>query len=206
MTSSLKLLHPFMPFVTEEIWQTMVDDGSSIMVSEFPRPDDAHQDFIAEREMGIIMDVITSIRNIRGEMNIAPSKKLQVIISAQDAKEGGTVDMGAHYIKNLANLESLTIRNNREEPKKTAIGVVGSLLVYVLLEGVVDIAGEKIRLEKEIAKADKDLMIISRKLANRDFLAKASKAVVEREEEKFREVKEKHDVLKAALKRLQEIG
>jgi valyl-tRNA synthetase len=156
--------------------------------------------------MGIIMDVITSIRNIRGEMNIAPSKKLQVIISAQDAKEGGTVDMGAHYIKNLANLESLTIRNNREEPKKTAIGVVGSLLVYVLLEGVVDIAGEKIRLEKEIAKADKDLMIISRKLANRDFLAKASKAVVEREEEKFREVKEKHDVLKAALKRLQEIG
>jgi valyl-tRNA synthetase len=156
--------------------------------------------------MGIIMDVITSIRNIRGEMNIAPSKKLQVIISALDAKEGGTVDMGAHYIKNLANLESLTIGNNREEPKKTATGIVGSLRVYVLLEGVVDIAGEKMRLEKEIARVEKDLMIISRKLANRDFLAKASKAVVEREEAKFREVKEKHDVLKAALKRLQEIG
>jgi valyl-tRNA synthetase len=206
MTSSLKLLHPFMPFVTEEIWQTMVNNGSSIMVSEFPQPDDAHQDFVAEREMRIIMDVITSIRNIRGEMNIAPSKKLQVIVSAPDAKESGTVDMGAHYIKNLANLESLTIRNNREEPKKTATGVVGSLRVYVLLEGVVDIVGEKMRLEKEIARADKDLMIISRKLANRDFLAKASKAVVEREEEKFREVKEKHDVLKTALKRLQEIG
>jgi valyl-tRNA synthetase len=206
MTSSLRLLHPFMPFVTEEIWQTMVDDGSSIMVSEFPRPDDAHQDFVAEREMGIIMDVVTSIRNIRGEMNIAPSKKLQVIISALDAKEGGTVDMGAHYIKNLANLESLTIRDNREEPKKSATGIVGSLRVYVLLEGVVDIAGEKMRLEKEIARVEKDLMIISRKLANRDFLAKASKVVVEREEEKFREVKEKHDVLKAALKRLQEIG
>jgi valyl-tRNA synthetase len=206
MTSSLKLLHPFMPFVTEEIWQTMVDDGSSIMVSEFPRPDDAHQDFVAEREMGIITDVVTSIRNIRGEMNIAPSKKLQVIISALDAKEGGTVDMGAHYIKNLANLESLTIRDNREEPKKSATGIVGSLRVYVLLEGVVDIAGEKMRLEKEIARVEKDLMIISRKLANRDFLAKASKVVVEREEEKFGEVKEKHDVLKAALKRLQEIG
>jgi valyl-tRNA synthetase len=206
MTSSLKLLHPFMPFVTEEIWQTMVNNGSSIMVSEFPRPDDAHEDFVAEREMSMIMDVITSIRNIRGEMNIAPSKKLQVIVSAPDAKEGGTVDMGAHYIKNLANIESLTIRNNSEEPKKTATGVVGSLRVYVSLEGVVDIAGEKMRLEKEIARAEKDLMIISRKLANRDFLAKASKAVVEREEEKFREVKEKHDVLKAALKRLQEMG
>ena len=206
MTSSLKLLHPFMPFVTEEIWQTMVNNGSSIMVSEFPRPDDAHEDFVAEREMSIIMDVITSIRNIRGEMNIAPSKKLQVIVSTPDAKEGGTVDMGAHYIKNLANLESLTIRNNREEPKKTATGIVGSLRVYVPLEGVVDIAGEKMRLEKEIARVDKELVIISRKLANRDFLAKASKAVVEREEEKFREVKEKHDVLKAALKRLQEMG
>jgi valyl-tRNA synthetase len=206
MTSSLKLLHPFMPFVTEEIWQTMVNNGSSIMVSEFPRPDDAHEDFVAEREMSIIMDVITSIRNIRGEMNIAPSKKLQVMVSAPDANESSTVDMGAHYIKNLANLESLTIRNNREEPKKTATGVVGSLRVYVSLEGVVDIAGEKMRLEKEIARADKDLMIISRKLANRDFLAKASKAVVEREEEKFREVKEKHDVLKTALKRLQEIS
>ena len=206
MTSSLKLLHPFMPFVTEEIWQAMVGDGSSIMVSEFPRPDDAHQDFVAEREMGIIMDAITSVRNIRGEMHIAPSKKLQVIISAPDAKESDTIDRGTNYIKNLANLESLTIRNNREEPKKAATGVVGSLRVYVLLEGVVDIAGEKIRLEKEMARVDKDLMIISRKLANRDFLAKASKAVVEKEEEKFREVKEKHDVIKTALKRLQEIG
>jgi valyl-tRNA synthetase len=184
----------------------MVNNGSSIMVSEFPRPDDAHEDFVAEREMSIIIDVITSIRNIRGEMNIAPSKKLQVMVSAPDANESSTVDMGAHYIKNLANIESLTIRNNREEPKKTATGVVGSLRVYVSLEGVVDIAGEKMRLEKEIARADKDLMIISRKLANRDFLAKASKAVVEREEEKFREVKEKHDILKAALKRLQEMG
>lgn len=206
MTSSLKLLHPFMPFVTEEIWHAMVDDESSIMVSEFPRPDDAHQDFVVEREMGIIMDVITSVRNVRGEMNIAPSKKLQVIISALDGEGSGIVDMGTHYIKNLANLESVTIRENKEEPKKAAIGVVGSLRVYVLLEGVVDVAGEKMRLDKEISKVDKDLMIISRKLANRDFLAKASKAVVEKEEEKFREVKEKHDILKAALKRLQEMS
>jgi valyl-tRNA synthetase len=205
MTSSLKLLHPFMPFVTEEIWQTMVGDGSSIMVSEFPRPDDAHEDFVAEREMGIIIDAITSIRNIRGEMNIAPSKKLQVIISTPDTEVSAIIDMGNGYIKNLANLESLTIRNNGDEPKKAATGIAGSMRVYVLLEGVVDIAGEKTRLEKEMARVDKDLMVISRKLANRDFLAKASKAVVEKEEEKFREVKEKHDVLKTALKRLQEM-
>ncbi len=206
MTSSLKLLHPFMPFVTEEIWQTMVGDGSSIMVSEFPRPDDAHEDLVAEREMAIIMDAITSIRNIRGEMNIAPSKKLQVIISTQDTEASAIIGMGNGYIRNLANLESLTMSNDGEEPKNAATGVAGLIRVYVLLEGVVDIAGERKRLEKEMAKVDKDLMVISRKLANRDFLAKASKTVVEKEEEKFNEVKEKHDILETALKRLRDMG
>ena len=206
MTSSLKLLHPFMPFVTEEIWQTMVGDGSSIMVSEFPRPDDAHEDRVAEREMGLIMDAITSIRNIRGEMNIAPSKKLQVIISTQDTEASAIIGMGNGYIKNLANLESLTMSNSEEEPRNAATGVAGLLRLYVLLEGVVDIAGERKRLEKEMAKVDKDLMVISRKLANRDFLAKASKTVVGKEEEKFNEVKEKHDILETALKRLRDMG
>jgi valyl-tRNA synthetase len=206
MTSSLKLLHPFMPFVTEEIWQTMVGDGSSIMVSEFPRPDDAHEDRVAEREMGLIMDAITSIRNIRGEMNIAPSKKLQVIIFTQDTEASAIIGMGNGYIKNLANLESLTMSNSEEEPRNAATGVAGLLRLYVLLEGVVDIAGERKRLEKEMAKVDKDLMVISRKLANRDFLAKASKTVVGKEEEKFNEVKEKHDILETALKRLRDMG
>jgi valyl-tRNA synthetase len=195
-----------MPFVTEEIWQTMVGDGSSIMVSEFPRPDDAHEDRVAEREMGLIMDAITSIRNIRGEMNIAPSKKLQVIIFTQDTEASAIIGMGNGYIKNLANLESLTMSNSEEEPRNAATGVAGLLRLYVLLEGVVDIAGERKRLEKEMAKVDKDLMVISRKLANRDFLAKASKTVVGKEEEKFNEVKEKHDILETALKRLRDMG
>jgi valyl-tRNA synthetase len=95
---------------------------------------------------------------------------------------------------------------NGEEPKNAATGVVGSMRIHVLLEGVVDFAGERKRLEKEMAKVDKDLAVISKKLANRDFLAKASKAVVEKEEKKFREVREKHSVLVAALKRLQKMG
>jgi valyl-tRNA synthetase len=206
MTSSLKLLHPFMPFVTEEIWQTMVGDGSSIMVSEFPSPNDADQDFVAEKQMALIMDTITSIRNIRGEMNIGPSKKLRVIISAPDEEFAAIIRGGSNYIVNLANLDILTIDVNGEEPKNAATGVVGSLRVYVMLEGVVDIVGERIRLEKEIARLNKDLAIISKKLANRDFMAKAAKAVVEKEEAKFREIKEKFVVLETALKRVQEMG
>jgi valyl-tRNA synthetase len=180
--------------------------GITILVCLFPRPDDAHEDRVAEREMGLIMDAITSIRNIRGEMNIAPSKKLQVIIFTQDTEASAIIGMGNGYIKNLANLESLTMSNSEEEPRNAATGVAGLLRLYVLLEGVVDIAGERKRLEKEMAKVDKDLMVISRKLANRDFLAKASKTVVGKEEEKFNEVKEKHDILETALKRLRDMG
>jgi valyl-tRNA synthetase len=205
MKASLKLLHPFMPFVTEEIWQTMVDDGTSIMVSEFPTPDDTCQDTVAEKKMGIIMDSITSIRNIRGEMNIAPSKKLRVIVSAPDEESTAIIRSGNDYIMNLSNLEDLKIYVNGEEPKNSATGIIGSLRLYVSLDGVVDIVGERARLEKEMAKVEKDLMTISKKLANRDFLAKAAKAVVEKEEEKFREVNEKFVVLETALKKLQEV-
>ena len=195
-----------MPFVTEEIWQTLVGDGTSIMVSAFPAPEDASDDPVADRQMSAIMDTITSIRNIRGEMNIAPSKKLKVAISAPDPESRAIVEIGGGYITNLANLEVLTITASGEEPKNAATGVVGSMRIYVFLEGAVDFAGEMKRLEKEMAKVDKDLAVISKKLANRDFMAKASKAVVEKEEEKFREVRENHSVLAAAMKRLQKMN
>lgn len=205
MKATLKLLHPFMPFVTEEIWQTLVNDGSSIMVSEFPAPDDGYQDPLADSRMGIIMGVISSIRNIRGEMNIAPSRKLKVVIATQEERSLEVVGTGAGYIVNLANLNNLVVDRSEEEPKNAATGIIGAIKVFVLLEGM-DTAGEKARLEKEMARVNKDLMIISKKLANRDFMAKASREVIEKEEEKFRGIKEKHDVLETALKRLQNMA
>jgi len=206
MMSSLKMLHPIMPFVTEEIWQTLVGDGTSIMVSQFPTREDTAHDPAADRQMGAIMDTITSIRNIRGEMNIAPSKKLKVAISAPDTESQAIMAIGKSYITSLANLEALTMAESGQEPKNAATGVVGAMRIYVFLEGVVDFAGERKRLEKEMAKVDKELAAISKKLANRDFMAKASKAVVEREEQKFKEVREKHSVLVSALKRLEKMN
>ena len=94
LTASLKLLHPFMPFLTEEIWQTLVADGNSIMVSAFPETDEAMSDPDAEKEMGLIMDVITRIRNIRGEMNIAPSVKLKVTLAAPADDSAGDTGEG----------------------------------------------------------------------------------------------------------------
>jgi len=147
---------------------------------------------------------VTNVRNIRGEMNIAPSKKLRVLISAPEEDANTTITAGRDHIVNLANLEALNIEGSTEEPKNAATGVSGSIKVFVLLEGTMDIAGERSRLEKEMARVIKDLTFVSRKLANRDFMAKASKSVIEKEEEKFRAIKEKHVVLETALKRLQE--
>ncbi|MEI8172604.1 MAG: valine--tRNA ligase [Deltaproteobacteria bacterium] len=203
---SIKLLHPFMPFVTEEIWQTLIRDGSSIMVSDFPAGDDSLQDLQAEKQMRVVMDVVTSVRNIRGEMNIAPSKKLRAVISVPEEELRAIVTTGKDHIVNLANLEALDIGGKMEEPKDAATGVIGSIRVFVLLEGMMDVAGELARLEKEMGRVTKDLTFVSKKLANRDFMAKASKTVIEKEEEKFRAVKEKHVVLDAALKKLREMS
>ena len=203
LQASLKLLHPFMPFLTEEIWQTVVADGASIMVSSYPEPDKGLEDEEAERRMGLIVDVITRIRNIRGEMNIAPSKKLKVIISVSDEALAAVLNEGRDYIINLGNLETLTVGVNLEEPPGAAIGVVGAARVFVLMEGMIDIAGEKARLEKEMTKIAKDLIVVSKKLANRDFIAKAAEAVVKKEEQKYQELREKHNVLEAAVKKLE---
>ncbi|MDZ4064854.1 MAG: valine--tRNA ligase, partial [Coriobacteriia bacterium] len=154
LRTSLKLLHPFMPFLTEEIWQTLVADGSSIMVSEFPAPDETASDPEAEREMALIMEVITRIRNIRGEMNVAPSLKLKATL-AVPADSRTVLEKGRVYITNLANLESLTVTGETTEPKGAATAVAGPVQVYVFLAGVIDIAAEESRLRKELARVAK---------------------------------------------------
>ena len=156
----------------------------------------------AEGEMALIMEVITRIRNIRGEMNIAPSLKLKATLAAPADDLQATLEKGRVYITNLANLETLTIAGEMAEPKGAATAVAGPVHVYLFLAGVIDVAGEENRLQKEIAKVDKDLAFVSRKLANPEFLAKAAESVVKKEQEKARELREKRAALDAALTRL----
>lgn len=203
----LQLLHPFMPFVTEELWQALNgSDENSIMVSKFPVVNKAGEDKAAEKEMEMIMDIITSIRNIRGEMRIPPSNKLKVLISAADEQTKKIIQTEKGYVLNLANLESLTVEVNLVEPKGVATGVIGGTRIFVPLAGVVDITGEKARLEKELAKVSKDLEQSSRKLANRDFCVKAAPEIIQKEEEKLKDFQEKFNTLEKALKKLKEIS
>jgi len=203
--TTVKLLHPIMPFVTEEIWQKLAKDGTSVMVSPFPKPDEGLDDPEAAKQMQLVMDVISSIRNIRGEMNILPARKVNVLISAPDA---GTIDLlkrSAEYVLTLAKVGSLSIEGKVEEPKGVATGVAGSVKVFVYLEGMVDIEGEKVRLEKEILKLTKEFNGVSRKLANSDFRTKAAEAVIRKEEIKFQELSGKLNILGSALEKLKNI-
>ena len=206
LKSALKLLHPFMPFLTEEIWHTLVPDGSAIMVSAFPTVEDSLRDPAAEASMGILIDIISAIRNVRGEMGLAPSKKLKVIISTQEEASRSVVTAGKDYIVAMANLEDCAISGDTKDLKGVATSIVGNLRILVHLEGVVDIGGEKARLEKEIAKVNKDLSFVGKKIANRDFLARAAEAVIQKEEAKYRQLREKHAALDSALKKILSVG
>ncbi len=205
LKTALQLLHPIMPFVTEEIWQRLTEDEGYIMVSRFPEPDGSFADGAAREQMELIMNTINTVRNIRGVMNIGPSKKLRVLISVPDADLLSLMEAGKGYIQDIANLDELAVAVNAPEPKGTATGVIGSVRVYVFLEGVVDVAAEKKRLEKEIKKIEKTLSFVSKKLGNRDFVEKASPEIVEKEETKFSTLREKSQVLEDALGRLRDM-
>jgi valyl-tRNA synthetase len=203
----LHLLHPFMPFVTEELWQVLNrSDEKSIMVSSFPEANKEQENAAAEEEMELLMDIITSVRNIRGEMRIPPSQKLHAMISVPDKTIKDLVETGKDYLINLANLEALTAEVDLVEPKGVATGVIGALRVFVPLAGTVDIAGERARLQKEIVKVKKDLEQCKRKLANRDFIEKAAAAIIKKEEEKLKDFQDRNAALENAFNKLKDIA
>jgi len=201
----LKLLHPFMPFVTEEIYQRVSLDKGSIMVSPFPTEAGALADEKAVSDVTLLQNIVTAVRNIRGEVNLAPSKKLRVLALVPEEKDRAMIRSAVPYLVELANLDSLELAGEiGEEPKQVATGVAGSVKVHVFLEVMIDFSVEKSRLEKEIAKIARDLQVVSRKLANRDFREKASSEIVEKEETKFQTLREKNQILERALNRLGE--
>ena len=189
---TLILLHPFIPFITEEIWHKLPGTQGSIMKAAFPLyADNDHgiqRDEEAESDMGLISGIITGIRNIRGEMNISPSLSLAVSAQSTDESTMKTIQQYRDIIINLARLNSLSVGNAVERPKSAATVVVDDATIFVSLEGIVDFAKEIERLEKEINKLTNESAAVSKKLNNEDFLKKAPVEVVEK-------VKAKHDVL-----------
>jgi valyl-tRNA synthetase len=212
----LRLLHPFMPFITEEIWQSLPEDvrnaksalgsrgrrqsaGESIMIAPYPIADERLIDRTTEHDLQLVMDVILAIRNIRGEMNIAPSLQIKVVVKAENGETAAHLEKSAAYVKTLARVSELRIGVDEKKPATAATGVVKGAEVYVPLGGVIDLAQERERLRKEIAKISKDIEVFSRKLSNRDFLDRAPKDVVEKDSAKLEEFIKKRGKLERSL-------
>lgn len=195
----MKLLHPMMPFLTEEIWQLLDErkEGESISVSKFPEADENKIDKTAEEEIEFMQSVVTAIRNIRGEMNIPPSKQIDVYLKADKI-----TDVQKRYIKSLVKVENLTVDANLDKPKASASSVVKGCDVYIPLEGLIDLEVERQRLEKEINRLEGLLTGVGKKLSNDKFVNNAPNEVVEKEKAKQHDWTEQVDKLKNILEDL----
>jgi valyl-tRNA synthetase len=205
---TLILLHPFTPFVTEEIWDKLPGTKDSIMKSMFPLDagdNGLYRDMEAESTMALISGIISGIRNIRGEMNISPSLSLAVTVHSQEESSRGTIEQYKDMIINLARLKSLLVENTVRRPKSSATSVVDNATIFVHLEGIIDFAQEINRLDKEINKLTNELSIVSKKLRNEDFLSKAPKDVVEKVREKQKALMEKQQKLQTNLDKIKEL-
>ena len=204
LDSALKLLHPFMPFITEEIWQKLPQNEDSIMVSAFPEYREAQTNEAIEKEMAMIMEVITGIRNIRGEMNLNPGLKLNVLVKTQNSAIQQTLQYHGEYVRELARVEQLEAGPNIEKPKVSASSVLGEMDLIIPLEGMMDFQEERKRVEKELKKIEKDLIFLDKKLSNPDFVKKAPVDVIEKDEQRKKSLSLKQAKLEIHLKTIEQ--
>ncbi len=206
----LILLHPFIPFVTEEIWHKLPGNTGSILNASFPVPEETDplsvSDPEAEATMNRIINVITAIRNIRGEMNLPPALELQASVFSIETEAVETIRKHQDLIINLAKLGSLTIHETAQRPRASATAIADGVTIFVSLEGVIDFDKEAARLQKELGKLDAEFNTLSRKLNNEDFLSKAPQDVVAKVKEKHEALSDKHRKLTAQLDKIRSLN
>ncbi len=205
LVSAMKLLHPYMPFITEEIYQCLPHEAESIMISKWPVADENLIDPEAERGMNAIMDSIKAIRNMRAEVNANPGKKIPAImLVSEDLRE--VVAHNDSYIKLLGGIDNLELRPlNGEKPENAMAAVVTGIEVYLPLAGLIDVEKETQRLSKELAAMEKDLQRAGGKLNNAGFLAKAPEDVIAKERAKYEELSGKIEAVKKRMEYLAEL-
>ena len=200
LEKTLKLLHPFMPFITETIWQILPHNGDSIMVADWPAEDLALLNEQVEQHMNTIMDTIKAIRNMRAEVNVAPGKKSEVILQVVASELQAVFENNLQYLKTLASAEPITLLSSDEgKPDNAMTAVVIGVEVYMPLKGLIDVEKETARLNKELVGLDKELARIAGKLSNEGFVAKAPPEVISKEKAKAGEYQEKQTAIQERL-------
>lgn len=186
----LRLLHPFMPFISEDIWQTLPHEGESIMVAPWPEADPSWISPEATETMETVIEIVRAVRNFRSEMNIPLAKKLRLVVKAKDEATLSTLEASLKYIKSLARLGELEFGIDVQAPPSSAIMIVKGMEAFIPLEGLVDFDKEKVRIERELERLEQEISRITKKLANEDHLQKAPEDVVAREKASRKELLE----------------
>ncbi len=197
----LRLMHPFMPFITEELWQAMPkgDAPASIMQAAYPVATEAWCFEAEAARMEQVMEVISVIRTMRGEMEVPPSRQITALLSADTEEVAAILTAATQQISTLARVSELTVTTGLAKPHDAAVQPAGQVQVFLPLKGLVDVAEELKRLTKEIAKLDKEIDLFSKKLSNPSFVDRAPADIVDKEKAKLAEVTAKKDILVASF-------
>jgi valyl-tRNA synthetase len=198
----LRLLHPVMPFVTEEIWQRLPSAGPSIMVSPYPEAIPADTDETVEESMAVVMDFITTLRNLRTELAIPPSKKVQAIFVCPDRTIAGLLDVSSSDIIRLARLSGISFADSRDENPGLSAAVVRGQEVLISAADDLDRAAEIGRLTREMEKINGELAKVEKKLSNAQFLDKAPAEVVQKNRDSLKDLSAQKNKLQENLERL----
>ncbi|MER2127067.1 valine--tRNA ligase [Solibacillus sp.] len=202
LDNTMRLLHPLMPFVTEEIWQHLPHEGESITVAAWPTVNPAFNFKAEAGDMQLLMDLIRSVRNIRAEVNTPMSKKVAMTISAKDAATASVLEANKGYIEKFCNPDGLTIGAAIEAPAQAMSAVISGAEIFMPLAGLINIDEEIVRLEKELEKWAKEVKLVSGKLSNERFVSKAPEALVAVEREKLADYEAKYSTVEKRIAEL----
>jgi valyl-tRNA synthetase len=202
LDNTMRLLHPFMPFITEEIWQNLPHYGESITVAKWPEVNQELSDDQAAGEMRLLVDIIRSVRNIRAEVNTPMSKQIKLHIKAKDEAVHSQLEKNRSYLERFCNPSELVLATEITSPDKAMTSVVTGAELFLPLEGLINIDEEIKRLEKELDKLDKEVERVQKKLSNEGFVKKAPQKVIEEEQAKEKDYLEKRETVRERISEL----
>ena len=202
LDNTMRLLHPFMPFITEEIWQNLPHEGVSITVAKWPENDALLTDLQAAEEMKLLVEIIRSVRNSRAEVNTPMSKKIKMIVKAKDQAVLAILEKNRAYLERFCNPEELQLATAVETPDKAMTSIVTGAEIILPLEGLINLEEEIARLQKEWEKLNKEVERVQKKLSNEGFVKKAPEKVIEEEKAKEKDYTEKRTAVEARLNEL----
>jgi valyl-tRNA synthetase len=209
LESALRLLHPLMPFLTDELWHALpgVDATKpTMLLASYPDASAIERDEAAEARVERLVAAVRALRNLRAEMGLPPSKEIDVLVAPLDDAAARDLPALMGAIRTLARVGKLDVLSGGTRPSGAALAVAGGFELHVPLAGLIDVGAERERLEREIERVVKELAGVRKKLDNDDFIARAPEEIVTKERAKAAELGGKEDLLRRGLERLREVA